>query len=186
MPPIEINPADYEFAAGDCLACFPAGETPKFLYACMAGIERGDLWVAGVDPPAPNGAFKMTWQGACIWGDVHNGITFAYGAAPGFSELDITDLAHFYFVSVHEPICTTHFTNSVIVPAGNKYYGGWGFLTQIEPAGLFSESDLAESVGLEPGPDLLASIWPKDTEEAVHVIYERNSRNRIRILYDQS
>ena len=50
----------------NCLACFPAGKAPQFVYMSFVGIEKGAAWVPG-DPEPPNSTYQLHQIAACHW-----------------------------------------------------------------------------------------------------------------------
>ena len=181
-----IDPTLDEFAAGDCLTCYAAGKTPKYLYACFSGIEPGNLWVPGVDLPPPNGIHRLEWSLHCDWGALEGNIGFAYQGDGDWSRLQVFDPWDDIFSSIIRPACTSYFENSIINPIGNKYYGGFATIASTLPGSIYSISDIAEAINYERTPDSFAVIHPKDEDQSVNTLYEWNTNSRIKILYDHT
>lgn len=186
MTDIPLNPALDEFQGIDC-SLWPAGKTPEFIWACLAGIQPGDDYVAGVDPPVPNGIFKCEPLIECGWRGV---------SGPWLIEVRHTFLGTLLFVRTADPIFAffdgavglseVWFKNLAVDPANETYYGGWGFTAQREPDGLFSETNLAALAGIDRDEKTFAKVWPMPAEQAVHVINRDQFNDHIRILYDHT
>ncbi len=73
-------PPEIEYG-NDCLACWAAGKTPRYLYMSLTEIVTGPLWLPWMDPP-PNGVWQLeqVHLQACNWGLFSGLKTFTYRA----------------------------------------------------------------------------------------------------------
>lgn len=66
----------------DCLACYPPGETPKFIYITAADITKC-AWAAALELYPPNDLFKLTQSNGCDWAYIDDTYQVIYnGVAP--------------------------------------------------------------------------------------------------------
>lgn len=175
-----------EYAGGDCITCWPAGKTPRYLYACFSDIKQGDDWIAGVDPPPPNGVQRLEWSMFCDFGALVGNIGYAYRGNGDWSRLQVYDPGGDMFDSQIQPACTSYFENFIVNPVGNKYYGGFAIIASTLPGAVFSISDLCELINYERTDNRFANIHAIAGDEAVHVLYDWNSADRIRILFNHT
>lgn len=116
-------PPDIEYG-NNCLACFPAGFTPATVYASIAGVMIGDLWIPG-NPYPPNGMFELPQLNGCQWGDFFGPWTVVYNANGGAAWLESSWAGLPQgFDSGNKAPCTNAFTNIHQNKALTKYYGG--------------------------------------------------------------
>lgn len=176
-----LDPALDEYAAGDCLTCYAAGKTPKYLYVCFTGIEIGDNWIPGVDPPPPNGVHRVEWSMACDWGALEGNIGFAYRGDGDWSRLQVYDPWIEIFDSGIQPACILYFENSIVNPVGNKYYDGFAIVISTLPGNIYSESDLVKLLNIERTENLFANVYPMDHDQSAHTIFTDDYNDRISI-----
>lgn len=125
---------DPEERGDDCLACFEAGKTPKFMYAMFGGIGKGPAWMP-MFPVGPAVTFKLTQSVdfPCCWyymGDdwwvyywavaidlpgVSSTIMMWYGGPGGFQMFFNRKFAH----------CQSEFTNEYTAPGWWVWYDGF-------------------------------------------------------------
>lgn len=115
----------------DCLACWPAGETPEKVYVHFTGIKIGATWVPGLGEP-PNQVWTLLQAAPCSWGLVFDPYIFLYRASP-FACRILCQIAPFRdpFLSGPLAICTRFATNTIVAPAGVAFYGGQAFVTWV-------------------------------------------------------
>jgi hypothetical protein len=79
IPPI---PPEYVPGAG-CTACFPTGQTPKYVWVTITGSGPGPFWTPFF-PSSPNGTYKLTFTANCQWSAPFGNGSITYGCAwPG-------------------------------------------------------------------------------------------------------
>lgn len=115
---------DIEFG-NDCLACWGAGLTPKYIYLSISEMQAGNLWLP-TDPPPPNGIWKLTQRPApCEWLYFIWPWQWFYDTAlPGSAIEGTYEIADQVFQKGIPVNCTHAFTNNINFPAGSHYYGG--------------------------------------------------------------
>lgn len=134
-----IQPQPTEFG-NDCLACFSAGETPKWLKCFFAGIERGNNWFPAAGEP-PNGYHDLLQKpgSPCTWNDdppVFPSVTYTISGANSFLSCR-TSIPVTAFISNPAVGCVQGFSNNFSTPVGNIFYGGWGHvITSIQIASI--------------------------------------------------
>lgn len=110
--------------ANFCPVCFPLNASPKFTRISLAGIQLGALWLPFM-PPAPNGTWKLTNVGGCLWsgGDM----TYVFNWKPNLPQtliLATVFLLAIAFSYVDINSCVTAGDNQILEPPNQIYYGG--------------------------------------------------------------
>ena len=134
---IRVEPDDY---GDDCLTCWPAGKTPKSVFATFSGIQTGDWWRSNYPPP-PNGPFKLNQVDGypCIFSYFGTIWTVIYSAKtnfpPGTQSSLIIDCiplgAASTFAQLLDGTCHYSFENNTTLPAGNFFYEGAGWVFEL-------------------------------------------------------
>lgn len=167
-----IPSPDPEYGS-DCSLCtparWPAGETPEFFYAYVAGIVN-----CGVSPfNAPNGlTFKLEQNPAslCTWlhlGDVWQLDFIADQISPNQSRLRLLDKHGFSFFIGTGSACPSEFTlySNNQASCILSYAGSAGTILIHWSAQVL---DLVEWFGLHAGVDLMHEIFTHPDSDIVH------------------
>ncbi len=178
VPPAKVP------APGGCGACFDPGETPVHIFAFLQGIGRGIDWFPALGS-APNGLWQLTrirrctWQGGLFpWVITYTtnlpGTTLSASFAPLLDGLLGTDNdnCEAWFVLIPDNFWAFYWTQ------------GFGLVTMTADCPIISLSNLAESVGLHPGPNLFSEPVPKAANQAVILFADVPESTRVRILLD--
>lgn len=121
---------DIEFG-NDCGACYPAGQTPKYLYASFRFIVKCP-WAAGFGPPPPNQTFQLVQTLPCSWGAIVAPFQITYRASDGLPFLSIMQAGMFWFHHIRVVACETFFTNQLVCnPGVNIGTGGFGLIKSV-------------------------------------------------------
>lgn len=179
---IPIDPDEYEYG-GDCVACWPASSTPRYVYASFSNILRGNDWVPG-DPDPPSETFKLTQDLTCRW-------TFSTATLQFFYEptLDVTGLSiglvanGVVFLGIAGP-CAINFVNFIQNPVGNKYYGGEASAFWIEPPESPSIGVLCDLLGIPQVQETTALVYPIQPEKQVAKLQNFTENIKISIKRD--
>lgn len=176
---ININEENYSFGL-NCNICFDPGKAPEHIYASFSNILRGATWVPGDSDP-PNGIFKLTNFIACGWSVVAGGLVFTYSLGVGVSFMRVEYLpATFAFFDNPAVQCEFNFVNDILVPAGNKYYGGECYCSWVEPPKDNSLSELCENLNINTDGLTDSLIYPVDS--TAHVINMLRGTDQIKVL----
>jgi len=79
---IDVNREDY---GDDCLTCFAADKTPRYLWGSLRDVQKGNGWMP-IFPEPPNGDFMLTQHPIvpCFWSGAIGGFTITFETAgPG-------------------------------------------------------------------------------------------------------
>jgi len=149
----------------DCLAVFPAGETPQVVWSSFSEIKKGNLWAPG-DPPPPNGIHELVQIGPgqpCKYAK----IDFPFFYQFSLTSIPIQQCAisfagqpNPFFLTAPKPNATYHFTNGNQNPIGFHYYSGFCQVAFVPPSPSPSLTDLAQLFGLGTADAVKADFWP--------------------------
>lgn len=156
---IPLDPPEY---GNDCLACFPAGKTPKYVYATFTNIIGGDEYVPGISPIPPNGTYKMEQANGCSWEYEDANVICEYRASiVGISgiELEQKVAACIAFGAEDDP-CTYAFEQDDN-PVGLIYCAGEVQVAFVEnPGNPYALRTIADLISLPLDSCVLAEFWP--------------------------
>lgn len=183
---IDANLENYDYTTDPdpCNTCFDVNHTPETMYLCFSGIQIGALWTPA-DPSPPFGAFEITHQGFCVWEDSDANYTYQYSTVPDFSDVQVwTPAVELPFWQRHVGVCYNWWSNAIVVPAGNKWYGGYCLLLNTLPGGIDGISDILELMSNSPdwADYLRPGAMASDVE--THLLYKRQDDTTIRIVKD--
>lgn len=177
-----IKNPNIEFGS-DCTRCtfptfdrFPAGETPKYVYACFWGIENCGF----SSYSAPNGRIFRLPQDAgnpCMWyldGSVWKVEFIADRIAPAVSRLQLGDKDGWSFFTGNQVICPDEYTvfNNAQGACILMYAGAGGHGTIWWNAELL---DISEDFGIVPCTELFYDVFNIDASTFVHRFSDRRS-----------
>lgn len=124
-----IDP-DTEFG-NDCGACYPAGQTPKYLYASFRFIIKCP-WAAHIAITPPNQTFKLEQVLPCSWQAIVGAFLITYRATVGLPFLAIMTGPEWWFHHIQIAPCETFFINQLICnPGVNIGTGGFGLIRAV-------------------------------------------------------
>jgi len=118
---------DPDFEKGnDCLLCWPAGGTPKYIWAAWSKVVLCP-WAAGVGIGPPPQVLKMTQTIACSWVYDDGTSRAAYGVQMPFASLRITTQGVLWFDGLGAVPCAQNFINRFgCIPLFQAGAGGFG------------------------------------------------------------
>jgi len=111
---------------GNCGLCWPAGKTPATISVAISGIAYG-LAGGPPDPAPPNGTHELGQNpGApCVF--FLNDGNFLFSVIFHFARtvfaIDTVFPVINAFVNT-KGVCANYFENEIVIPGGNRYYGG--------------------------------------------------------------
>jgi len=148
----------------DC-ACWPAGRTPKTIYASFRGLDY--CWYRAWFPQLPNFQFCLTQVPAapCEWEYSDGTWMVSYTTGPLGSNLALGWLPawHLMFGSHSDAPCESSFTNDVVCkgePLVPYIAGGSGIALSGNNETMRSLQDYAELVNLHKTEDSKADFYP--------------------------
>ena len=183
MPDI---PIEY---GSDCLDCFPAGETPKYLYVRFAEIEKcSNAWCVGFPPPPNDRCFKLIQQPGtpCLWTYPGSDWQIQYYAKivpPTNSRLTVDSLPiqrnYFRGWTPAFVICQQFFQNQNTCVLNTCGVGGQAIITSSKEA-----SDILESINLSKSSDLFLELFPLSGAKLVFKFCKLQDSTNIAILFE--
>jgi len=154
-----IIPTPSEYGV-NCAACWPAGETPKYLKVFFSGIKMGDLWLPEYGSPQ-NGYFdvKQVSGSPCDWyGDTSSYTRVWYEVTADTSYLKMkTPGTESQFLKTYDEGCVKSFVNSIQDPKWAHFCGGTAYVC--EPMTLAA---VIASVTPLADPDPRMECFPMD------------------------
>lgn len=183
MPEIEIEYGD------NCLACFPSGETPKYVYARFSLMEKCTGPGFGNCHTPPNDRmFKLTQHVSipCAWTLTTGVWTIGYRAwnvANNKSRLYLYDDFSQYYFTQYEPSCQAEGFVYVSVltctPGLECTLGGIGVVTWTPQA-----TALLESINMKKARDLFMELRPLANGKLVYKFCRLQDVTNISILFE--
>ncbi len=182
---IPIVPPE-KIGVGGCSTCFAGGETPRFLYVEIAGNGTGVNWFEDLGQPI-NGIFKVEHSVGCTWLKNAGLWTVSYIGGPSGSKVEARYAPLFDGVEgVSLDNCHSWFDLQIRQPDFGHWTGGFALVTMVDDCPIISMLGLAESVGLSPGPDLLADPFVTPNEEGVIRYARKRDATNVKIKIDCS
>ena len=184
----DSDPSLYTFEPppNNCILCHDLDKSPAQVQVAFAGIERGALWVP-TDPPPPNGVFEILATAPCSWAATIGLYTIDLHMAPLLSLLEITIAGPItIFSKLWTFKCNLWYPNTITVPAGNKYYGGWGSLSYPQVGATDSIADFMTSINFPPAPGTAVSPRPLTAVETVYVFSRTLDASNLHVKYIHS
>jgi len=162
-----MYPDDFELG-NDCLTCWAAGETPKYIYANFANIKKGYDWLPWLPEP-PNGLFQLEQLTPCLWQLSFGIFAIEFSISAGNSITKISSPA-----TIPEDIfensraaCAWFFENDNNWPAGVDFYGGFCqvfFRTLSNSPSLQKHCNL---LNIKNDENTFADFFPVDADNTV-------------------
>lgn len=184
-----IDPSPDPVYQGNCFICFGPGLTPRDMYVSFSGIEEGDLWVPADGPPL-NGTFLIQQTGPlpCLWRNPAwpNPAVF-WSSGLNTSECGMTfpvGVIHFYRLLGAK--CLWYFTNSLIAPAGNHFYGGQAQVFVHSGSVPPSISEVYDQLNIEKLWEAPFEVFPINGQEMNVRIARKKDGTNIMIRVDTS
>lgn len=170
-----IMPDETEFG-DDCLACWPAGKTPRYVKLFLAGIQRGDDWVPANGQP-PNGYWDLEQSDVdpCNFFNMHEGFpAIAWRPSAFLEQLNVVaEGPASAFWARLQPGCRRWYFPLAQGPEHTHFWGGTAFFST--PQIL---SDVIESVTPLFDPDPRMECFPMEDEKvAVRYAGKRDATN---------
>lgn len=176
---IPILPPDF---GDNCIAVFPPGQTPQFVYASFMDIVEGGQWWPP-DPPPPNGIHRLQQIGPgapCKYVKIDFPFFYEFSLlALPINQCAISFAGEInpFFQTPGKPNATYHFDNSVIIDGNWHYFGGHCQIAFVPPSPSPSLTDLAESFGLTTRDGVKADFWPVDDDFTTRLVCHRVPTN---------
>lgn len=164
--------------------CYPLDKCPKYLYLCLTGIKKGDLWGPG-DPEPPNGIWRIEILKTEWWAWSYGPIQFQYLPTIGRSDVKV-DIDPWTVIFIHETLddCRKWFVNNLVNPAIEKYYDGFCLVTEAIPEGGLGEEEIMSLMNLERRAEVFARPTAMADNKAVHAYFDARDKTNVKILYD--
>ena len=180
------NPDNYAFAPvpGECISCFPTGETTETLFLTLQGIKLGDDWSSPDEAP-PNGLWPLKYRGDCEWYLDDPPYSFLLDSDAFLTNLIVTaTIGGGVFSSTLAAGCQFDFENLIDDPFGVNYFGGRAIFTA--PIGTSAISNLNQMALLNLDPTSFFWVKPNFSLNGVfsNGYYRRRDSTNIIIQYD--
>lgn len=182
---IDVNREDY---GDDCLTCFAAGKTPKYLWGSLRDVEKGNGWMP-IFPEPPNGDFMLTQHPVvpCFWSGAIGGFTITFETAgPGTLIIIWHPIAGGAFRGFSANDCVWFFSNTQDVPLGWPYFSGEVSLYFREPGSFNSLSDTRDLINMPHDLECKAEVYHLSTDQYVAMFSRKWDNSSIRIKMDKA
>lgn len=174
---------DYEPPPKVCGICFGAGDTPSSIFLCVQGVQMGTA-VEGIDPNPPNGIFELTPSAPCLFEAVIGAHTFLYQPSPAQSTLQILSPdPQRSFIDQNPPTCRINFTNSLVNPAADPYFGGRAVVVPPLTCDLDNMEDLMSSLPWDPRTETYANPRPFSATETIFTLTRQLDHSNLRVKF---
>ncbi|GAH22875.1 unnamed protein product, partial [marine sediment metagenome] len=184
--PMPDVPIEY---GNDCLARFPAGKTPKYLYARFSQVVRCDPHTPPVCHTPPNDVvFKLTQDAVspCVFMYDQSGwiVTFYFA----FDSPPVT------YVQLQDALGYLYFSDFVPTPVDEGYvfhndltrceamecaHGGIAIVTWTDHA-----TDILKAINMSKANDLFMEVFPTDDDKLVYKFCKLKDATNIKILFE--
>lgn len=181
---IPIVPPD-KIAGVGCATCFDVDQTPEFLHCAIGNIWFNPAAVPPLPPP-PSGVFTLTYSAPCGWNWVDGFWQISYLHTVAGSVIKIREHTTLAGVVGSDVACNSWFELTHRIGPPPIYDDGFALVTMTSDCPIVSLSALAESVGLEPGADLLADPFVAPDEMGVIRYARKQDATNIKIMIDCS
>jgi len=175
------TPDDYAAAGNQCPACWPAGESPKYVYVAVSDIQYGTADPA-IDPSPPNGLYKLPAVNPCTYHATHGLWTFHLRLSPAAANLTIfIGVDESFFKAYAGQTCVRWYENGYQNPAVDWYYGGSASIFDFTES---DESTLQENLALmniEAAEDTYVNLRSGPANTSVKIISSHRENINIAI-----
>jgi hypothetical protein len=170
---------------------FPAGETPKYLWASISGVEW--CWpIEGV--PLPNGVFMMTQRptSACTWEYASTAINVIFMLSTNLSRLQAAGGSGGLLFFSGQVTSAPKFSFQNLIICNPDYpppwaCGGSGIVSRRHQGTAPAVANVAELLNIEEKPDSMADFYPAaNPAEAVLKFCRQKTPTNILIKVDYS
>lgn len=184
-----------EIEYGNDCGCFPAGETPKYVFASFLGIEACPPVVGWQNPAPPNSIYALQQSAVspCVWAGTHGAYSIQWSIDPvGIAHLGIglipPHAAMVLFEGNGTGGCDRYFT-STIVPGDCDFFirchGGTGMIwfTNNPPVpGIKTVMDL---INMEVDEHTKTDFYPISADKTLLKLARRKDATNILIEYEE-
>jgi len=159
---IIIDPEHQDYG-DDCNTCFATGKTPLYVYACIIGIEKGNIWSLPLPEP-PNGIFVLEQDSvlSCVWIGSKDNFLLTYVATTGVFSLVYTPGGITVFYDDRDS-CESFFENDYTDPDSFYFINGKCQLCWTSNTGDIGLAKTANDFNIDPDLPLKAEFWPVDS-----------------------
>lgn len=176
----------YTLYGNDCLKRYPAGFTPKKIYASFTGIVKDPLGSPALPNPFndiivleqnPGNACK--WEASTSWGGVFLEVYTSTSALIIWGNIF---MAQFNGQSgIHDQ----YYSNTQV--PGYPYYFGSGFVSPRPPAGDYPTiQGVMALLNIEPAKKTFAEIFPVDADNSIYKFNRKADKTNVLIKIDRT
>ena len=174
---------DDDYVSG-CARCFPANQSPRYIYATITGVVPGTYYQAS-DGAMPNGHYRLEHNVNCHWqadyGDVHFNLTFASGVT-NFTAYRSGVGSLFSGYRYYE--CAVNFQNAWTDPDSYDFVYGQASITWARPAQSASFLVPADKMGIPLVSGTFCELFPVSELRSVYRFANKARRINKKISVD--
>lgn len=178
-------PTDENGFGTDCpVGCWPAGQTPEWIYVSFGGLKTGDDWSPS-DRFPPNSFIPLLQNSSTTWQRSLFPYLFSLELNAGYTELDI-GFAGYGSVFYAKPLtsCIWQFVNELTTPVNNKFYDGKAQLGWAPPVSGPSVKRLMALLDYPPDKDTYAQFWGAGPDKMIQLLAGKPGDTNLLILFD--
>lgn len=168
----------------NCLTCYPAGTTPRYLWFNVSGIQKGGGWNPVDGEPANGNWIMEQWEGfPCYWKEDYPlvpPIRVYYSAAgPIDSIFQITHRN--FFARIIGSSCIKEADNEYVDPAFERFCGGHATIYDTSGGDLATMLEVADQIGVPTIPDLRFETFDLPPDHTIYRLANVYGKTNIKV-----